>query len=196
MPAGRAGGSRFRRLDRGHVLLRRHQTTAAGRAADGMLHERQRRHPVPGPRIHPSLQSVPAHEDDYASQHPPRAGDDAAPGHDRRKCRSARTPRGRANAGRKMTALHETDGAPVIIGGGLAGLIIALALAPQPVLLLTGAPLGLESPSVLAQGGIAAGIGADDDASLPLAATLIAGDGLCYEILAAAVLAAAPPPIH
>jgi L-aspartate oxidase len=36
----------------------------------------------------------------------------------------------------------------------------ALALAPQPVLPLTGAPLGLESSSVLAQGGIAASIGA------------------------------------
>jgi L-aspartate oxidase len=95
-----------------------------------------------------------------------------------------------------MTALHETDGTPVIIGGGLAGLITALALAPQPVLLLTGAPLGLESSSVLAQGGIAAGIGADDDASLHLADTLIAGDGLCDEIVAAAVLAAAPAAIE
>jgi hypothetical protein len=37
-----------------------------------------------------------------------------------------------------MSALHETGGAPVIIGGGLAGLMTALA--PQPVLLLTGAP--------------------------------------------------------
>ena len=78
-----------------------------------------------------------------------------------------------------MTALHDTDGAPVIIGGGLAGLVTALALAPRPVLLLTGAPLGLESSSVLAQGGIAASIGADDDASLHLADTLMAGDGLC-----------------
>jgi L-aspartate oxidase len=95
-----------------------------------------------------------------------------------------------------MTALHETDGTPVIIGGGLAGLITALALAPQPVLLVTGAPLGLESSSVLAQGGIAAGIGADDDASLHLADTLIAGDGLCDEIVAAAVLAAAPAAIE
>jgi L-aspartate oxidase len=50
-----------------------------------------------------------------------------------------------------MTVLHNTDGAPVIIGGGLAGLMTALALAPQPVLLLTNAPLGLESSSVLAQ---------------------------------------------
>jgi L-aspartate oxidase len=95
-----------------------------------------------------------------------------------------------------MIASYETDGAPVIIGGGLAGLITALALAPQPVLLLTGAPLGLESSSMLAQGGIAASIGADDDASLHLEDTLVAGDGLCDEAVAAAILAAAPAAIE
>lgn len=95
-----------------------------------------------------------------------------------------------------MTALYDTDGAPVIIGGGLAGLMTALALAPQPVLLLTGAPLGLESSSVLAQGGIAASIGADDDVSLHLADTLAAGDGLCDEAIAASILAAAPAAIE
>ncbi len=42
---------------------------------------------------------------DHARQHPSRAGDDAARGHDRRRCRGARTPRGRANAGRHMTAI-------------------------------------------------------------------------------------------
>ena len=95
-----------------------------------------------------------------------------------------------------MTALHDTDGAPVIIGGGLAGLMTALALSPQPVLLLTGVPLGMESSSVLAQGGIAASIGADDDASLHLEDTLVAGDGLCDETVAAAILAAAPAAIE
>jgi len=95
-----------------------------------------------------------------------------------------------------MTVLHNTDGAPVIIGGGLAGLVTALALAPQPVLLLTNAPLGLESSSVLAQGGIAASIGADDDVSLHLADTLAAGDGLCDETVAAAILAAATAAIE
>ena len=55
-----------------------------------------------------------------------------------------------------MTTLHDTDGAPVIVGGGIAGLMTALALAPQPVTLLTKAPLGFEASSVLAQGGITA----------------------------------------
>ncbi|MDB5654203.1 MAG: L-aspartate oxidase [Tardiphaga sp.] len=91
-----------------------------------------------------------------------------------------------------MTALHDTNGAAVIIGGGLAGLMTALALAPQPVLLVTGAPLGQESSSVLAQGGIAAAIGSDDDPARHLADTLLAGDGLCDEAAAAAILAAAP----
>jgi L-aspartate oxidase len=95
-----------------------------------------------------------------------------------------------------MTALHDTNGAPLIIGGGLAGLMTALSLAPQPVLLLTGAPLGRESSSVLAQGGIAASIGADDDASLHLTDTLAAGDGLCDETIAASILAAAPAAIE
>ena len=72
----------------------------------------------------------------------------------------------------------------------------ALALAPRPVLLLTKAPLGFEASSVLAQGGIAASIGPDDDASLHLADTLAAGDGLCDDVVAAAILAAAPAAIE
>lgn len=95
-----------------------------------------------------------------------------------------------------MTALHDTNGAAVVIGGGLAGLMTALALAPRPVLLLSSAPLGLETSSILAQGGIAASIGPDDNASLHLADTLAAGDGLCDERIAAAILAAAPDAIE
>ena len=95
-----------------------------------------------------------------------------------------------------MTAHYDINGAPVIVGGGIAGLMTALALAPQPVVLLTKAPLGLEASSVLAQGGIAASIGADDDASLHLADTLAAGAGLCDEAIAAAIVTAAPDTIE
>lgn len=95
-----------------------------------------------------------------------------------------------------MTALHDTNGAAVVIGGGLAGVMTALALAPRPVLLLSSAPLGLETSSILAQGGIAASIGPDDNASLHLADTLAAGDGLCDERVAAVILAAAPAAIE
>ena len=45
---------------------------------------------------------------------------------------------------------------PVIIGGGLAGLTVALALAPMPVILLSAHKLGDECASGWAQGGIAA----------------------------------------
>ena len=48
---------------------------AAGRAADGMLDERQRRGASSRCRVHPALQSLPAHEADHAEEHPPCAGD-------------------------------------------------------------------------------------------------------------------------
>jgi len=83
----------------------------------------------------------------------------------------------------------------VIVGGGLAGLTVALSLAPEPVILLSKAPLGFEASSVLAQGGVAASLGLDDDFSLHLSDTLDAGDGLCDESVARAILSAAPKAI-
>lgn len=81
--------------------------------------------------------------------------------------------------------------APVlIVGSGLAGLMTALTLSPQPVLLVTAGSLGLSGSSTLAQGGIAAGIGADDSAALHLADTIAAGDGLCDAAVAAEIIAA------
>jgi L-aspartate oxidase len=87
---------------------------------------------------------------------------------------------------------HDTGGACIVIGGGLAGLTAALALAPEPAILLSKAPLGTEASSVLAQGGIAAALGPDDDLALHLADTLAAGDGLCDAYVAQKILAAAP----
>ncbi len=74
---------------------------------------------------------------------------------------------------------RDLGGSPIIVGGGLAGLMTALYLAPEPVVLLSKAPLGVETSSAWAQGGIAASIGPDDDASLQIADTLKAGDGIC-----------------
>lgn len=85
---------------------------------------------------------------------------------------------------------------PVIIGGGIAGLLIALHLAPAPVLLLSRAPLGTEASSAWAQGGLAAAMGDDDDPSLHLADTLTAGDGLCDRAMASRILHAAPGAIE
>jgi len=95
-----------------------------------------------------------------------------------------------------MLDIREAAGACIVIGGGLAGLTTALALAPRPVILFSKAPLGHEASSALAQGGVAASIGFDDDVSLHLADTLDAGDGLCDEAVAKRILAAAPAAIE
>src|SRR5262245_51319849 len=92
--------------------------------------------------------------------------------------------------------LIHLDGRPVIIGGGLAGLMTALSLAPEPVILIAKAPLGAEASSPWAQGGLAAAVGADDDPVLHAADTLSAGDGLCDEAAVGAIIAKAPAAIR
>ncbi|MCM2292772.1 L-aspartate oxidase [Allorhizobium sp. BGMRC 0089] len=83
----------------------------------------------------------------------------------------------------------------VIIGSGLAGLVTALCLRPQPVLLLTRADLGAESSSQWAQGGIAASLGSDDCAALHAEDTLKAGDGLCDTAMVRLITEQAPAAI-
>jgi L-aspartate oxidase len=96
-----------------------------------------------------------------------------------------------------MTAASLDVGrAPVIIGGGLAGLMTALRLAPAPVVVLAKALLGTEASSGWAQGGIAAAVGPDDDPDLHLADTLAAGDALCDVEVARRITAAAPAAIE
>lgn len=90
---------------------------------------------------------------------------------------------------------HDLDGRPVIIGGGIAGLMTALHLAPEPVVLLSRAPLGGEASSALAQGGLAAALGQDDDTAKHLADTLAAGDGLCDIEAARQIIREAPAAI-
>ena len=64
---------------------------------------------------------------------------------------------------------------PVLIcGAGIAGLWAALKLAPRPVVLLTGAPLGEGAASGWAQGGVAAALADDDSAALHTADTITA----------------------
>ncbi|SDJ38031.1 L-aspartate oxidase [Aliiruegeria lutimaris] len=87
-----------------------------------------------------------------------------------------------------MPSLDGLDGRIAIIGGGIAGLMAALSLAPQPVVLISRADLGEESSSNWAQGGIAASLGPDDSADLHLADTLEAGAGLCDAAIAAGIL--------
>src|SRR5271168_941905 len=85
-----------------------------------------------------------------------------------------------------------TQDHPVIIGAGLAGLMAALRLAPQPVTVLTRAPLGEQAASAWAQGGLAAAIGADDSPEQHIADTLAAGDRLCDAVVARRIIEAAP----
>jgi len=85
---------------------------------------------------------------------------------------------------------------PVIIGGGAAGLMTALQLAPEPVLVVSKAPLGAEASSLWAQGGLAAAMGQDDDPALHLADTLAAGADLCDEVTARRIVHAAPAAVE
>ncbi len=68
---------------------------------------------------------------------------------------------------------------PVIIGAGLAGLSVALSLAPKPVIVLGRRLAAGWTSSALAQGGIAAAVGEDDHPMLHAKDTLAAGAGLC-----------------
>ena len=95
-----------------------------------------------------------------------------------------------------MNASLDIGRAPVIIGGGLAGLMTALRLAPAPVVVLAKAPLGAEASSGWAQGGIAAAVGPDDDPELHLSDTLAAGAGLCNVAIARRITAAGPAAIE
>jgi L-aspartate oxidase len=84
---------------------------------------------------------------------------------------------------------------PVIIGGGLAGLMTALRLAPLPTVLLSKSPLGTDASTPWAQGGLAASVGDDDEPALHLADTLAAGDGLCDVDMTSRITRAAPAAI-
>ncbi|WP_136621131.1 MULTISPECIES: L-aspartate oxidase [Mesorhizobium] len=92
--------------------------------------------------------------------------------------------------------VRDLAGRPVIIGGGIAGLMTALHLAPEPVLLLSRSPLGADASSAWAQGGLAASLGDDDEPALHLADTLAAGDGLCDAQAARRIVSAAPAAIE
>jgi L-aspartate oxidase len=72
----------------------------------------------------------------------------------------------------------ETD--VLIVGGGAAGLVTALNATPRRVTLIvpTSSDRPAETASELAQGGIAAAVGAGDSPSLHLEDTVRAGAGL------------------
>ena len=80
----------------------------------------------------------------------------------------------------------------VVVGAGLGGLMTALELAPQPVLLLSRSPLGRDVATAWAQGGIAAALDPEDSPALHAADTLEAGAGTCDPAIVDAVTREAP----
>jgi L-aspartate oxidase len=72
--------------------------------------------------------------------------------------------------------VHRTGA--VVVGGGIAGLMAALKLAPLPVIVMSKRRLGSGAATDWAQGGIAAAMGADDSPSLHAIDTQRAGAGI------------------
>ena len=79
----------------------------------------------------------------------------------------------------------------LIVGAGLAGLFLALKLAPRRCTVLSQAPLGQASSSAWAQGGLAAALSPEDDPALHAQDTVKAGAGLVDPAIAR--LSARPP---
>ena len=83
----------------------------------------------------------------------------------------------------------------VVVGSGLAGLLVALRAAPAvPVVLITKTALG-DGNTVYAQGGMAAAVGPGDSIDAHVADTLAAGAGLCDADVVAEAVAAGPSSI-
>ena len=72
----------------------------------------------------------------------------------------------------------------LIVGAGLAGLFLALKLAPRRAVVLSQAPLGQASSSAWAQGGLAAALAPGDDPALHAQDTIKAGAGLVDPVIA------------
>ncbi|AAF84730.1 L-aspartate oxidase [Xylella fastidiosa] len=85
---------------------------------------------------------------------------------------------------------------PIIVGSGLAGLIAALTMSPEPSVLVTRSALGAETSSAWAQGGMSVSLSPDDNPSLHLADTLAAGDGLCDAVAAESIILEALDAFH
>lgn len=76
----------------------------------------------------------------------------------------------------------ETD--VLIVGAGLAGLYLALRLAPRRCTIVCPAPPGEAASSAWAQGGLAAALAPDDSPEAHAKDTVLAGDGLVDPLVA------------
>ncbi|MFC6197268.1 L-aspartate oxidase [Ponticaulis profundi] len=80
----------------------------------------------------------------------------------------------------------------LIVGAGLAGLFLALRLAPRRCRVICPAPIGTAASSAWAQGGLAAALGPQDSPESHAQDTLIAGDGLVDPVTARLIAEAGP----
>tara|TARA_Y100000052_G_scaffold27195_1_gene34099 strand:+ start:17129 stop:18661 length:1533 start_codon:yes stop_codon:yes gene_type:complete len=72
----------------------------------------------------------------------------------------------------------------LIVGAGLAGLFLALRLAPRRCTVICPAPLGEAASSTWAQGGLAAALAPTDSPEVHALDTVLAGDGLVDPVTA------------
>ena len=84
----------------------------------------------------------------------------------------------------KSDRIRLTDDTVLIVGAGLAGLFLALNLAPRRALVLSPSVLGEKSASAWAQGGLAAALAPDDNPELHAQDTIAAGAGLVDPVVA------------
>ncbi len=72
----------------------------------------------------------------------------------------------------------------LIVGGGLAGLFLALKLSPRKCTVIALAPIGQAAASAWAQGGLAAALSPEDNPGLHAADTIAAGAGIVDPVVA------------
>jgi L-aspartate oxidase len=84
------------------------------------------------------------------------------------------------------------DGAVLIVGAGLAGLFLALKLAPRRCVVLSPAPFGQAASSAWAQGGLAAALAPKDSAQSHADDTILAGAGLVDPVIAKLIATQGP----
>jgi len=87
-------------------------------------------------------------------------------------------------------------GSVLVVGAGLAGLYLALKLAPRKVYILTSRRSSVGAASAWAQGGIAAALSLDDSAESHAKDTIAAGDGLVDEEIAHILASEGPSRVH
>ena len=91
-----------------------------------------------------------------------------------------------------MTTTTENRADILIVGAGLAGLYLALKLAPRPCTVISPAPLGTAASSAWAQGGLAAALHPNDSPQNHAQDTIAAGDGLVEPVIAGLIAEAGP----